>query len=132
MSIIVFILVILAYLSFSGYKERNKLLEKQVDSFGGMANKYKYLIERLTAHPDAKVVKITRDHVHIRAVGNATATNYLITEMLNTVEIEWVGQMGYLGEHKKKWVFPDTYSQPLMVGEIENYMEKKSKEMFGW
>lgn len=127
----IIIIVIVGYILYSFFKDRDHMLQRQVDMQGGMANKYAYLINRLTNDPSAKVVKVTRDHVHIRAVGNSTATNFFITENFNTVVIEWLGQLGLLGNHKHKWTFPHNYPQEKMIQEIEEYMEWKTNQMFG-
>ena len=125
------IIGIVGYIIYSFLKDRDQMLTRQVDRHGGMATKYSHLIERLTSDPSAKVVKVTRDHIHIRAVGTATATNFLITENFNSVEVEWVGQLAMLGTHKKKWSFPHNYPQDKMIEEMERYMEWKTQQMFG-
>jgi hypothetical protein len=127
----ILILGIIGYILYSFTKDRDQMLKRQVDMQGGMAKKYEYLIECMTHDPNAKVVKVTRDHIHIRATGQATATNFFITESFNLVEIEWVGQMSVLGTHKHKWSFAHNYPQEKMVHEIEEYMEWKTKQMFG-
>lgn len=128
---IILIIGIVAYIIYSFSRDRNKMLQRQVDMQGGMAKKYEYLIEKLTETPGAKVVQVTRDHIHIRAAGQTTATNFLITEGFNSVEIEWVGQMAMLGTHKHRWTFPHNYPQQKMFEEIEEFMEWKLKQMFG-
>ena len=119
------------FILYSFFRDRDQMLQRQVDMQGGMAKKYACLIQRLTDDPSAKVVKVTRDHVHIRAVGQTTATSYFIMENFNNVVIEWVGQLGMLGTHKHQWSFPHNYPQDKMVDEIEEYMEWKTKQMFG-
>lgn len=128
---IVLIIGVVGYILYSFFRDRDHMLQRQVDMQGGMAKKYEYLIDRMTSDPSAKVVKVTRDHIHIRATGQATATNFFITESFNSVEIEWVGQMAMLGTHKHKWSFAHNYPQDKMISEIEEYMEWKSKQMFG-
>ncbi len=127
----ILILIIVIYIIYNFTKDRDHMLERQVDMQGGMAKKYEYLIEHMTNDPSSKVVKVTRDHIHIRATGQATATNFFITENFNSVEIEWVGQMAMLGTHKHKWSFANNYPQEKMLHEIEEYMEWKAKQMFG-
>lgn len=114
--------------------DRDKMLIKQVDSQGGMLEKYKYLIEKLTEDPRINIFKITRDFVHLKSSStyNNISTNFFITETFNSVEIEWVGELGTLGTHKKKWLFPNKYSQEDILVEIQNFMISKHKDTFGF
>lgn len=128
---IMLIIGIIGYTLYSFSRDRDHMLQRQVDMRGGMAKKYEYLVERLTTTPSAKVVKVTRDHIHIRATGQTTASSYFITENFNSVEIEWVGQIAIFGTHKHKWSFPHNYPQEKIMAEIEEYMVWKAKQMFG-
>ena len=125
------IIGVIGYIIYNFFQDRDHMLQRQVDMNGGMAKKYECLISRLTSESTAKVVKVTRDHIHIRSTGQSTATNFFITESLNSVEIEWVGQSALLGTHKHKWTFVHNYPQEKMLNEIEEYMQWKSKQMFG-
>lgn len=122
---------IIGYVIYNFSRDRDQMLERQVDMNGGMTKKYEYLINRLTNDNNAKVVRVTRDHVNICATGQTTITNFFITETFNSVQIEWVAQLGLLGNHKHKWTFEHNYPQENMIQEIEKYMVWKSKEMFG-
>jgi hypothetical protein len=122
---------IVGYIIYNFFQDRDQMLQRQVDMNGGMAKKYEYLTERLASEPKAKVVKVTRDHIHIRSTGQSTATDFFITENFNSVEIEWIGQLSLLGTHKHKWTFVHNYPQEKMLNEIEEYMEWKSKQIFG-
>ena len=128
---ILLIIGIIVYILYSFSNSRNQMLQRQVDMHGGMAKKYAYLIETLTSDPSINVVKATRYHIHIRGTGQATATNFLITESFNTVIIEWIGQMALMGTHKHKWTFPHNYPQEKMAKEIQEYLVWKAKQMFG-
>jgi hypothetical protein len=128
---IILIIGIIGFILYSFYKDRDQMLQRQVDMQGGMAQKYEYLIDCMTSDNVARVIKVERDHIHIRATGQTTATNFLITESFNSVIIEWIGQMGMLGTHKHKWTFPHNYPQEKMMKEIEEYMLWKSNQMFG-
>lgn len=127
----IFIIIIVGYIIFSFVRDREEMLQRQVDMRGGMTKKYEYLIGRLAEYPGARVIKVTRDHVHIRAEGQATATNFLISENFNKVEIEWVGQLAILGTHRHKWSFPHDFPQEKMIKEMEEYMEWKANQVFG-
>jgi hypothetical protein len=127
---LIFIAGIVGFIIYNFMRDKDQMLKHQVDMRGGMAKKYEFLISKLTEDTTAKVVKVTRDHIHIRAVGNSTATNFFITENFSKTEIEWIGQLGMLGKHKHRWTFPHNYPQEKMLNEIGEYLEWKSKQMF--
>lgn len=125
----ILIIGVVFYILYSFFRDRDHMLRRQVDMQGGMAKKYEYLIDRMTNDPSARVVKVTRDHIHIRATEQTTETNYFITEGFNIVEIEWVGQMAMLGIHKQKWSFPHNYPQEKIIEEIGGYLVMKTNQM---
>jgi hypothetical protein len=127
---ILLIIGIIGFVLYSFFRDKDQMLKRQVDMQGGMAKKYEFLVGKLTQEPSAKVVKVTRDQIHIRAEGQTTATNFIITETFNKTEIEWVGQMAMLGKHNHKWTYPHNYPQQKMLDEIGEYMEWKSNQMF--
>ena len=127
---LIFIAGIVGFIIYNFMRDKDQMLKHQVDVRGGMAKKYEFFISKLTEDTTAKVVKVTRDHIHIRAVGNSTATNFFITENFSKTEIEWIGQLGMLGKHKHRWTFPHNYPQEKMLNEIGEYLEWKSKQMF--
>jgi hypothetical protein len=127
---LIFIIGIVGFIIYNFLHDKDQMLKHQVDMRGGMAKKYEFLISKLTEGTTAKVVKVTRDHIHIRAVGNTTATNFFITENFNKTEIEWIGQLGMLGKHKHRWTFPHNFPQEKMLNEIGEYLEWKTKQMF--
>ncbi len=128
---IIITVAIIGYVIYNFIHDRDNMLNRQVDMNGGMSRKYEYLIGGLINGYKAKVIKVTRDHIHISAVGQTTITNFLITETFNSVQIEWIAQLGLLGKHSHKWTFQHNYPQENMIQEIEKFMEWKSKEMFG-
>lgn len=128
---IFFALIIVVYIIHNFLKDRDTMLQKQVDMHGGMSEKYGYLIKNLTIEPSAKVIKVTRSQVHIKAAGQSAITNYLIMENFNTVDIEWIGQTAVLGTHKHRWSFPHNYPQDKMLQEIGEYMQWKYEQIFG-
>ena len=125
---LIFIAGIVGFIIYNFMRDKDQMLKHQVDMRGGMAKKYEFLISKLTEDTTAKVVKVTRYHIHIRAVGNSTATNFFITENFSKTEIEWIGQLGMLGKHKHRWTFPHNYPQEKMLNEIGEYLEWKSKQ----
>ncbi|WP_431136939.1 hypothetical protein [Psychroserpens mesophilus] len=127
---ILLIIGIIGFVLYNFFRDKDQMLKRQVDMQGGMAKKYEFLVGKLTQEPSAKVVKVTRDQIHIRAEGQTTATNFIITETFNKTEIEWIGQMAMLGKHNHKWTYPHNYPQQKMLDEIGEYMEWKSNQMF--
>lgn len=128
---VIIILAIIGIVLYFFAKDRDKMLQRQVDVYGGISKKYEYLIQHLTNYPGAKVRKVTRDSIHIEAVGQTTRTTYVILENFGIVNISWVGEMGMMGTHKQKWSFPQNYPQEKMIQEISTYMQWKSSQMFG-
>lgn len=124
--------LIFGYLIYSFSRDRDRMLAVQVDRFGGMSEKYKLIITELTNDPNARVAKVTRDHIHIHYQGAISSADFFITETFNKVEISWVTNMGRLGQHKKKWEFHNNYPQEKILGEIQTYLDWKSREMFGF
>lgn len=127
--IILIVIVIIYFAKF--FYDRDKMLESQVDSNGGMYKKYEVLINYFSNLPNSKIVKVTRDHVQISIFGASVNMQYFITETFGKVEIEWISNSIILGNHQNKWTFPHNYSQQKMIHEIESFMEWKTKEVFG-
>jgi hypothetical protein len=125
------ILAIVVLIIYNFISDRDKMLKNQVDYQGGMAKKYEYLIDKLTGDGGGRVLKVTRDHIHICNQDLNTATNFFINESFNSVEVEWVANLGPLGTHKHKWSFANNYPQDKMMSEMEQFMEWKAKQMFG-
>jgi hypothetical protein len=87
MAVVIFCIVV--YFIYSLIKNRDLMLSSQVDSIGGMMNKYRYLVEQLCHHPDAKVIRLGRDHIHIVVTNNGGIRHeFLITENFGVVDIE--------------------------------------------
>jgi len=127
----VIVLGIIGIIFFSFLRDRNKMLDSQVDNHGGMLKKYSEIVSTLVADPDAKVVKVTRDHVHVANIKANTATHFYITENFNCVGIQWTFQVGNSDIHKKGWEFPSSTSQKKMMETIGAFLNKKSEELFG-
>lgn len=125
------ILGVIACMIFFFLKDRSEMLSKQVDSRGGMLKKYEYLVSRMTNDPSAKIAKVTRDQIYIKAKGEYTSVEFLITELFDSVQIDWVSNLAFQGIHKKRWKFPHNSPQELMYKEIDDYIAKKWKEIFG-
>lgn len=126
---IIILLVIVGVILIVFFNDRNSMLSRQVDIHGGMTSKYKILVDYLTEYPEANIYKVTRDHIHIRAMNESAITNYFITENFNEVVIEWVGQFRNSGTFKKRWSFHHTYDQEKIIEEIISYLDWKMKEI---
>jgi hypothetical protein len=123
MDIIIVIIGIIGFIIYKFLHNRDKMLQKQVDIYGGMAKKYKYLIENMIKDTDFKIVRVKRDQIHMfnGVTGGIAATNVIIAEdfgtVVITVVVQWAGRIGM----KKKWRFPHNYSQEKMFQEIDDY-----------
>jgi len=127
---LVILLLIIGIIIFFFLRDRDKMLDSQVDGHGGMKQKYSILIQWLTNNPNARVVKATRDHVQISCVMQTTATYFFITETFGGVEIIWDARLGIMGNHKKKWDFSSTTSEEEIIVIIGLYIEEYNDNLF--
>lgn len=125
------ILLVVLYLGFIFLKENRLLRGENVDYKSEMAQKYQYLIERMTKSSNAKILVLTDKEVYIRSVEKSATTNFYITEKENLVEIKWIAQLSKRGTHEQIWTFEITYSQEKMIDEIEIFLEQKAKRLNG-
>jgi len=115
----------LVLFAFINHNRRHSVIQDK------MSKRYQIIVDNLTSYPGSKVIKMTRNHLHIRHKGPTTITNFYITESLDSVFIDWVGQFGIIfGTHEHRWTFVKDYPQESMLKEIGEFMERKSKEMF--
>ncbi|WP_415374591.1 hypothetical protein [Patiriisocius sp. Uisw_017] len=127
----VFLIGIVGVVIFYFLKDRNKMLETTVDNEGGMRQKYRDLIGWLTDDPNAKVTKVTRDHVEVTNKMPTTTTTFFITENFDGVDIEWNAQLGAMGNHKQNWKFPKGTSEENMVIKIGTDLQSYEQKMYG-
>lgn len=125
------ITIIIGVILFFFLRDRDKMLDQQVDRAGGMRNKYSELIGVLTADARAKITHETRDHVQISLVQPGSATHILITESFSCVLIEWICEAGYLGTHRLKWEFAKNLGQLSMFQEMQADLEEHNRKMLG-
>lgn len=121
--------IVTALILFHFYQKNSEIKNRQIDLYGGIKNKYKTLINSLSNHPNANIIKESNSHVHIRMRANFTATNFVINSYVDTIEIEWIGEFASLGTHKKKWTFAQNYPQENMLNEINSFIEWKSNQL---
>lgn len=126
----IIVIIIIGIVIFFFLRDRDKMLDSQVDGHGGMKQKYSKLIEWMTSDPKAKIVKISRDHIQISCVMQTTATHFFITETFSGVEIEWKAILGMMGNHKMKWKFPSTISDEDIILKIGTDLEEYNKKLF--
>ena len=121
--LIVFLIIITLMILF--FKDRNKMLHQQVDTYGGMTKKYKIFLEHLMTYPNAKIINQSRANIHIKSVLEASMIDFYIDETFQLVVIECRASMPFLGSFKKKWEFPHSLPQTIMICEIENFFNKE-------
>lgn len=122
---------IIGVILYNFFTDQDKMLKEQVDLQGGMSKKYEYLVNYLTKYPSARVIKVTRDHIHIQAKGDTSSISFLITESFGFVEIEWIAHLGMLGTHKHRWSFSKEVSQEKMIKQIVEDTQSKTQQIFG-
>ena len=120
-------LTIIGVIIFFFLRDRDRMLDSQVDNLGGMLNKYSLLIKWLTSNPNAKIVKVTRDHIQISCIMQTTATYFYITETFNGVVIDWKATLGSMGNHNLNWKFTVTTPQEKI---IEMFSSKRKTSQF--
>ena len=119
-------LFIVAIIIFYFLRDRDKMLNAQVDGHGGIKEKYSELIEWLLSDPNAKLVKVQRDHIQISNVMNSTSTHFFITENFNKVDIEWKAVLGAMGNHKKQWSFTQYTTNEDIILKVSTDIQKYS------
>ena len=129
--IIIIVVIFVVLIAIATFNKKDEALKHQVDKFGGMAKKYELLISELTKYEQTKVTKVTRDTVNILWDGNSTQMSFIITEIYNKVQIDWIGNFNIYGKQKHQWTYPHTYPQDKIYSEISDFLEIKMKEVFG-
>lgn len=109
------ILVIILYTMWN----RDKVLAKQVDTHGGMQNKYQLLVDNFLLWPDSRITLVTRERIEITSGGQGLTTEkYSINEGDGIVEINWQLRTAFGKETAKKWTFQHDYPQDKMLERI--------------
>ena len=126
----IIILAIIGIVLFYFFRDRDKMLESKVDNQGGMRRKYSLIIDNLTSEPEAVVSKVTRDFIQISCEKRTTATYFNITEDFDGVEIVWEARLGTMGNHKKRWRFPNNISQEQILTKMSEDMNDYYNQFF--
>ena len=108
------IIFIVGVVIFFFLKDRNKMLETQIDLEGGIINKYSKIVQVLTNDRNAKITKTKRDFIEITYKLSSTSTVFQILEVFGGVEIKWLNDFGVLGKHNLNWFF----KHPIQEEEI--------------
>lgn len=124
------IIIIFGVLIFFFLKDRDKSLENQVDFQGGIQNKYSLLVQFLSNHPNARIIKVTRDFVKIECVMTTTCTTFEILQNFNNVEVYWYSDFGMMGNHKLKWIFLSNMAQNKMIEKISDDLNEYENKLF--
>lgn len=124
------IIVILGIIIYFFLRDRDKMLQSQVDNFGGMERKYSLIIEWLTNNPNSRITKKTRDHIEITATYPSSTTKFLITQNFNSIKIDWLSNLGILGNHQLNWNFPDNTNQEIIIEKIATDLKIYEDRMF--
>lgn len=131
MVLVFFIVVIILYVVFRFFSDKEKMLSVQVDQYGGISEKYKQLVECFKRDFGTKVIKVTRESIHLRSLGSTTSVDFIIIENFNRTEIEWQARLGLVGNYKNSWTFNSSTSQSQMYKEIVDKMTIINKSIFG-
>ena len=127
----IWILLIIGLITIFTYQKKDRTLKQQVDSYGGMGEKYKYLIDKFENQPDTEIVKISRDEVIINNTCKSTDNFILITELYREFQVIWTLNIAGTERHKKEWKFPETYPQDKIYHILKEHIDWKFKDIFG-
>ena len=92
----VFIIIIIAIIGYVVYRISHNgriALQREIESHGGMLNKYQTLVTYLTSYPNATVQEVQKNKIHIYIDLNiiGSTMNFYIIEMNQSVNIQWTG-----------------------------------------
>ena len=118
-------IVIVGFIIYNLVKDRNEDVKAHVTNYGGMQEKYGILIEYFMQHPSSRITRLTSDHVAI----SSSAMTVWIDYVGGKLEISLKSTMPILGNISKKWKYPSSYSQELMIQEIENFLDWNMQQM---
>jgi len=123
-AIIIFIVVIYNM-------DKNDMLKRQVDFYGGMVNKYQTLVNKICEFENAKIIKVTRSEIHITANFKEYPMYFQIIETFDAVAIKWTASFGIYGKHKNNWKFSPSFPQEKMVISINEFIHWKMDQILG-
>jgi len=118
-------IAIVGYIICMMVRDRNEDVRAHITNYGGMQTKYRLLIEYFTQHPSARITKLTSDNVTITSSNMTVWIDYVG----GNVEISMKTVMPLLGNISKKWKYPSSYSQELIIQEFENFLDWNMQHM---
>ena len=132
----VFIIIIIAIIGYVVYiiSHNGRIaLQREIESHGGMLNKYQTLVTYLTSYPNATVQEVQKNKIHIYSDLNiiGSTMNFYIIEMNQSVNIQWTGFAKNLGKHSQNWNFSKNYPQEKMFQQINEDMNSKMDQILG-
>lgn len=106
------------YLMYKFFSDRDKMLSKQLEPYGGIRNKYSILINYLMGAEKSKIETIRRDYICISC---ASGTMYWhIQETFGEVNIELKSPI----IPSNKWEYRHNIPQQYIIQDIEMYFEE--------
>ena len=122
----IILIAIVGFIIYNMVKDHKEDVTANVSNFGGMQAKYSLLIEYLTQHPSSRITKLTNDNITISSKTMTVWIDYMGT---GNVEISLKATMPLFGNISKKWKYPSSYSQELIIQEIENFLSWNMQQM---
>ncbi len=107
------------------FYDREKIIH-DVQSTGGMKERYGVIINHLLSAPESKIIKQTRDNIQIFANTGFIQHHFSILHSFNNVIIAWKANSP-MGKFDDKWEFPHGFDQNQMADKISIDMDFKIK-----
>lgn len=124
MKILLFIVITIVIVFIYTAINRHFVLKSQVDIYGGMQNKYRYLIKNLMLGDDSEISVLKRDFVQITSPFHGIMIEiFTIQEQQLHVEITHSLYISNQLKLKKRWQFKHDYPQDKMLEKIDSDFE---------
>lgn len=106
---------IIVFVMYKFFTDRDKMLSKQLEPYGGIENKYRDLISYFLSVEPSKIVAMRRDYIGISCLGGLMYWG--IQETFNEVVIDFKGN----SLPSKRWEFHHNTPQEIIIAEIDLY-----------
>jgi len=123
---IILIIGIVGYLIFWAIKDSNEDIKSHVTNHGGMQKKYRMLIEYLMEHPSTRITNLSKDNITIASSSTVYSIDYIAG---GNLEISLKAFLPLVGNISKRWKYPSSYSQELIIQEIDNFLAWNLEKM---
>lgn len=110
--------------------DKEVYFKREIDAYGGIKNRFPILINAMLEQPSTRIIKESRNHIIIQTNFFKTSLVFIVTLYFNKVEVRWLANLGIMGKHNHKWMFPINYPEELMLQEINTYIEAKNASIF--